>query len=213
MNKEQQWVAFQILDALHIGCTDNLIRIKVLFIGNPADVFVRHWLKSDLNAVFIEQTVLQNVELKDTDNAHDDLFHTGVVFLEDLDGTFLGNLGDTFDELLTLHGIYLTNLGKMLRCESRNTFKGEFLAGCADGISDGENTRIKDTDDIPGIGFADNLTFLSHQLLRLGKTELLLALHMINFLVSVKLAGTDTHESNSVTVCFVHIGLDLEYKS
>ena len=213
MNKEQQRVAFEVFDTLHIGCADNLVCLNFILIGNPADVFVRHWFKTDLNAVFIEQTVLQNVELKDTDNADDDLFHTGVVFLEDLDGTFLGNLGDTFDELLTLHGIYLTDFGKMLRCESRNTFKGEFLAGCADGISDGENTRVKDTDDISGIGFADNLTFLSHQLLRLGKTELLLTLYVINFFVSIKLAGTDTHESDSVAVCLIHIGLDLEYKS
>ena len=110
MNKEQQWVAFQILDALHIGCTDNLIRIKVLFIGNPADVLMTAVGSSRISyAVFIEQTVLQNVELKDTDNADDDLFHTSVVFLEDLDGTFLGDLVDTFDELFTLHGIYLTN--------------------------------------------------------------------------------------------------------
>ena len=38
-----------------------------------------------------------------------------------MDGTFLGNLGNALDELLSLHGIYLTHSGKMLRCKGRNT--------------------------------------------------------------------------------------------
>ena len=79
--------------------------------------------------------MLQNVELKDTDNADDDLFHTGVVFLEDLDGTFLGNLGDTFDELLTLHGIQLSYTGKMLRCKCRDSFITDIVLRHTYGIS------------------------------------------------------------------------------
>ena len=36
---------------------------------------------------------------------------------------------------------------------------------------------------------------------------------MVNLLGSVKFAGADTHKGNSVTVCLVHIGLNLKYKS
>ena len=35
---------------------------------------------------------------------------------------------------------------------------------------------------------------------------------MINFLRCIKFTGTDTHKCNSVSVCFVHICLDLKYK-
>ena len=38
------------------------------------------------------------------------------------------------------------------------------------------------------------------------------ALHMINFHSRIELSGTDTHECNPVSVCFVHIRLDLKYK-
>ena len=48
--------------------------------------------KTDVYLVFIFQTVLQYVELQHADHADDDLLHTGVVLLEDLDRTFLRDL-------------------------------------------------------------------------------------------------------------------------
>ena len=53
---------------------------------------------------------------------------------------------------------------------------------------------------------------MDHQLLRLGKFQLLIALYMEHFHTSFKLSGTDTHECDSVTVRFVHICLNFKYK-
>ena len=103
----------------------------------------------------LTQTVLQNVELKDADNADDDLFHTGVELLEDLDRTFLGDLADALDELLTLHGIHLTHSVQNAPVRKSEYLQMRtFLPGVQTCITDRENTRIKDTDDISGIGFA-----------------------------------------------------------
>ena len=79
--------------------------------------------KLDLYIVFIFQTVLQYVELQHADHADDDLLHTGVELLEDLDRTFLGDLADPLDELLALHRVHLTHPREMLRREGRNPLK------------------------------------------------------------------------------------------
>ena len=81
----------------------------------------------DFYVVLVLETVLQYVELEHAHNTDDNFFHTGVVFLEDLDCTFLCNLVDALHELLTLHGVNLANTGEMLRCESRNTFESELV--------------------------------------------------------------------------------------
>ena len=100
----------------------------------------------------------------------------------------------------------------MLRCEGRDTFKLELLVGRTERVTDGENARIKDADDISGVGLLDDLTALSHQLLRLGQTDLLSALNMVDFHSGLELTGTDAHESDTVTVRLIHIRLDLKYK-
>ena len=100
----------------------------------------------------------------------------------------------------------------MLRCEGRDTLKLELLVGRTERVTDGENTRIKDADDISGVGLLDDLTALSHQLLRLGQTDLLTALNMVDFHSGLELTGTDTHESDTVTVRLIHIRLDLKYE-
>ena len=100
----------------------------------------------------------------------------------------------------------------MLRGEGRDTLKLELLVGRTERVTDGENTRIKDADDISGISLVNDLTALSHQLLRLGQTDLLTALNMVYFHSCLKLTGTDAHESDTVTVCLVHVCLDLKYE-
>ena len=100
----------------------------------------------------------------------------------------------------------------MLRGEGRNTLKLELLVGRTECVTDGENTRIKDADDISGISLLNDFTALSHQLLRLGKFQLLIPLYMENFHARLELSGTDTHECDSVSVCLVHIRLDFKHK-
>ena len=100
----------------------------------------------------------------------------------------------------------------MLRCKGRDTLELELLVGRTERVTDGENTRIENADDISGISLVNDLTALSHQLLRLGQTDLLTALNMVDFHSCLKLTGTDAHESDTVTVCLVHVCLDLKYE-
>ena len=100
----------------------------------------------------------------------------------------------------------------MLRCKGRDTLELELLVGRTERVTDGENTRIENADDISGISLVNDLTALSHQLLRLGQTDLLTALNMVYFHSCLKLTGTDAHESDTVTVRLIHIRLDLKYE-
>ena len=100
----------------------------------------------------------------------------------------------------------------MLRSEGRDTLKLELLVGRTERVTDGENTRIENADDISGISLVNDLTALSHQLLRLGQTDLLAALDMVDFHSGLKFTGTDAHESDTVTVRLIHIRLDLKYE-
>ena len=100
----------------------------------------------------------------------------------------------------------------MLRCKGRDTLELELLVGRTERVTDGENTRIENADDISGISLVNDLTALSHQLLRLGQTDLLAALNMVYFHSCLKLTGTDAHESDTVTVRLIHIRLDLKYE-
>ena len=100
----------------------------------------------------------------------------------------------------------------MLRRKGRDTLKLELLVGRTERVTDGENTRIENADDISGISLLNDLTALSHQLLRLGQTDFLTALNMVYFHSCLKLTGADAHESDTVTVCLVHVCLDLKYE-
>ena len=101
----------------------------------------------------------------------------------------------------------------MLWSEGRNTLKFKLGIGSTQGVSDGENTRIKYTDDISCVCLFHDLTVLSHQLLRLGQTNLLAALDMVHLHTRFKFTRNDTHKCNTVSVGFIHISLDLKYKS
>ena len=100
----------------------------------------------------------------------------------------------------------------MLRCKGRDTLELELLVGRTERVTDGENTRIENADDISGISLVNDLTALSHQLLRLGQTDLLAALDMVDFHSGLELTGTDAHESDTVTVRLIHIRLNLKYE-
>ena len=115
-------------------------------------MLIRQILQTDLHIIFVLQAVFQDIKLQHADYTYDDLFQTGIELLEDLNGTFLRDLFHTLDELFSLHGIHLTYSGKMLRCESGNSFVLELFLGHTQSITDGEDTGIEHTDNISGIG-------------------------------------------------------------
>ena len=57
----------------------------------------------------------------------------------------------------------------MLRCEGWDTLVLKLAARHGNGVTDGENSRIKYTDHISGVCLGDDLTILRHDLLWLGK--------------------------------------------
>ena len=165
------------------------------------------------HTVFGLHPEFEHVELQHTDHTDSHTLHAVTGFKENLDCAFLRDLVHALGKLLALHGIDLFNDGEMLRRKGRNSFVLNLPARHTQGISDGENTRIKDADDIACVSLVHNFPVLRHDLLRLGQTLLSAALHMVNLHAGGKLAGTDTDKRDTVPVCLVHICLDLEYKS
>ena len=210
MRKEQQRLVLQVLHELHIRGTLDVLHIHLGPVLDPADVLIRQHLHADIHIILILQAIGQYLKLQDTHNAHDDLLHTGMVLLEDLDGTLLGNLGDALQELLPLHGIDLPHPGEVLRCEGRDTLKAELLVGKLQGVADGEDARIKDTDDVSGIGLVHDLPLICHHLGGLGKLHLPAALNVVHLHARIELTGADAHEGHTVAMPGIHVGLDLE---
>ena len=169
-------------------------------------------LHANLHIVFVVQTIFEHIKLQHPHNAHNNLFHTGIVFLKNLNGALLSNLGNPFHELLPFHGVHLTHTGKMFRCKSRNSGKCKMLFPADKGVTDGENTGIKHTDNISGIRLVNNLSLLCHQLLRLRQFDGLIALYMKDFHTRIKFTGADAHKCNTIPMCFIHVRLNLKDK-
>ena len=100
----------------------------------------------------------------------------------------------------------------MLRSEGRDTLKLELLVGRAERVTDGENTRIENADDISGIGLVYDLPLGGHHGLGLGQPHLLARLHMIILRIPLKFPGADAHKGQSIPMGLVHVGLNLEHK-
>ena len=86
----------------------------------------------------------------------------------------------------------------------------DLLAGSTEGVPNGKNPGVKQTQNIPGVGFFHNFPVLSHHLLRLGKLHLFVALDMVHLHALFKPAGTNPHKSHPVPVGLIHIGLDFK---
>ena len=157
--------------------------------------------------------MLENFELENTDHAHDVGLGTDARLLVELDSTFLGELLDTFQELLSLHGVLRLYAGEVLRREDRDVCEVEVLRRCGHGVADAEDARIEKTDDVAGIGVFDDRSVLRHELLRLGECDLLSGTHMFDGHALFEFAGADTHKGHSVSVVRVHVCLDLENES
>ena len=190
-----------------------MVQIHVVPVLDPADIFIWKHFKPDVHVVLIFNPELEHIKLKDADDAHDDLLHSAVNLLEYLNCSFLCNLTDSLHKLLPLHRVNQCNPCEMFRRKGRNSLKTEFLARRAHRISDREDTRVKNTDDVARIRLIHDMPVIRHHLLRLQKSHLLVALHIIDLTVRLKTAGADAHEGKPVPVILVHVCLNLEHKS
>ena len=176
-------------------------------------MLIRKLFQDDIHVVFTLEPELENIELQHADHPADDLLHTCMEFSEDLDRTFLGDLLDPFDKLVSLHSIHLPYSREMFRCECGNSFVPEIRLGKAECVADRIQTRVENTDNITRIGLAEDLPVAGHQLLRLGQSLDPSALDMPDIHSDVVFSGADPDKCDPVSVGFVHIGLDLEDKS
>ena len=83
------------------------------------------------------------------------------------------------------------------------------LAG-ANGIADGEDTRIEEAHDIARIGLVHDRAVIGHHRGTGGELELAAALHMEGVHASLELSRADAHESDAVAVVLVPVRLGLE---
>ena len=144
------------------------------------------------------------------DHAHDDLLHAGIRQLEDLDRALLCDLLRALDELLALHRVFGAHAREVFGRKGRDAAELEFLARRADRVTDRENAGVKDADDVARIRLVDDFALGGHQLLRLGKAHFFVSLHVIIFRVALELARADAHKGKPVSVCLVHVCLNLE---
>ena len=100
----------------------------------------------------------------------------------------------------------------MLRCKCRNSLKLKLVLGRGKRITNGENTRIENTDDIPCICLIDDFSLICHHLLRLRQLDFLTTLNMVHFHAGIELSGANAHERDTVTVVLIHVRLNLEHK-
>ena len=132
--------------------------------------------------------------------------------MEHLDGPLLGDLGHPLGELLALEGVHLAHPGEVLRGEGWDALEGEPPAPPAKGVPDGEDARVEQADDIPGVGLLHHLPLLGHQLLGLGQLHLFATLDVVHLHPLFEPAGADADKGDAVPVGLVHVGLYLKDK-
>ena len=128
---------------------------------------MRHIFQADFYIIFIDETIFKHIKLQDSHYTNYDFLHSHSVFLKNLNCAFLGNLSNSFYKLFALHCIKLPHSRKMFGGKRWNSFKCKIFFCRSKRISNRKNTRIKDSDNISGISFFNDFTFLCHQLLRL----------------------------------------------
>ena len=100
----------------------------------------------------------------------------------------------------------------MLRGKGRYRLKLELFLGVADRVADSEDSRVKHADDVTCVCLVDYLSLLCHDLLRLRKTHLFVALNVQNVHFLIELARAYAQEGDPVAVCLVHIRLNFEHE-
>ena len=159
------------------------------------------------------EALLEHLKLKHAHHADDDALHASAELAEDLDGTLLGKLLHALHKLLALEGVHLGDLGKVLRGKGRDRRELHVLLARAHGVSDGEDTRVKEAHDVSGVCLIDDGAVIGHHGRARGELELATALHVVGIHAALELAGADAHEGDAVAVVLVHVGLDLEDKA
>ena len=177
---------------------------------NPASLIHRHRFPAALCAIFVQQTVLDNFELKLSDSA-DNLAAVELV-CEELCYAFVHELLNTFVELLGFHGVGVLDIHEQFRREARQPFVMKVFA-LGECVADFECAVIGNAHDVAGECFVDDAFFLSHKRRRSSKAQGLARAHVFVGCVTLKFTGTNFDKRNTAAVIRIHIGVNLEYES
>jgi len=101
----------------------------------------------------------------------------------------------------------------VLRGEGGDARELDLLFAGAQGIADGEDARVKQADDVAGVGLVHDGAILRHQLGAGGQLDVLALLHMVGLHAALELARADAHKGNTVAVGLVHVGLNFKDES
>lgn len=81
------------------------------------------------------------------------------------------------------------------------------------GVADTELSVVGNTDDVTGVGVFCQFAFLCQKHDRGRNFQAFAGADLVQRHTAFEVAGTDTHESNSVTVLGIHVGLNFEDES
>ena len=183
----------------------------LLVVGlDPACLMDLDRLVAALGAVFVLQTVLDDLELQGSDRA-DDLAPVHPA-REQLRDAFVHQLVDTLGQLLELHRIGVLDVAEQLGREARNAGESQRLA-FGEGVADLKVTRVVQPDDVAGVCLVDHRFFLGHE--GRGRRELdrFARRHVQVGLVALEATRADFQKRDPVAVVRVHVRMDLEHES
>ena len=148
--------------------------------------------------------------MEDTDNTDDIGLGSDVRLFVELDGTFFGELVDSFEELFSLHAVDGEDPREDFGREDRDSLEPEIVRTVCEGVSDSENSGVEDADDISGVSVLNNGSVLRHELLGLGEGDFFVVADVLDGHIFLVFAGADTQERHAVAVVRVHVRLNFE---
>src|SRR5262249_19168202 len=166
--RHEDLIAVEILGATRIIGLHEISEALFISRRNPARKLELRLLETDVEAIFLRQTHLQNVKLQGTDNA--DKRGRTIERTEDLNDPLLRHLLERFLQLLRLHGIAQLHAAQNFRREIRHAEKRYILA-FRQRVADTKRAVIGNADHIAGIGFIGERTILGKKELRGGQRQ------------------------------------------
>ena len=177
---------------------------------DPAGLVERNRLPAALCAIFVEQAVLDDLELQLSD-CTDNLAAVETVG-EQLGHALVHQLADTLFELLGLHGVGVLDVFEHFGRETGQAFEMDFLAG-GDCVADLEVAGVGNTHDVAGPGLVDDALFLGHESRGRREFQGFSGADVAVDGIALEFAGADLHESDAGTVVGVHVGMNLEHEA
>ena len=167
-------------------------------------------LEARIHAVLVFQAIGDDLELQRADRAEDQVVaHQRA---EELGRAFLGQLRDTFLQLLQLERIAQARAAEQFGREIRDAGVRQLFAD-GEGVADRDRAVVVQADHVARIGRIDDLAIAGHEGQCVRELDLLAQAHMEGLHRRVVAARAHAQERDTIAVHRVHVGLDLEHES